>query len=185
MKKKIIALMLAFVLVFGLSATSFAATTRNVTVTVVDQNNVTVYSNSVVVPTGTSSYTAKPGETGVENYGTKGTAFDAVCIACTSVGSEMVQYMLPPTYTVPENRWGLVINEVEVAGQTLTAYENSSSYVDEGGRTVHVLDGTYFSLYINNVYADQYATYYTIEDSDGDQAVSNVTIKLVPYHYEY
>jgi hypothetical protein len=185
MKKRIIAIVLTFVLVLGLNVTSFADTTRNVTVTVIDQNNVQVYSGSVVVPTGTSSYTARPGETGVENYGTKGTAFDAVCIACTSVGSEMVQYMLPPDYTTPENRWGLVINEVQVAGQTLTAYETSSSYIDKSGKTIHVLDGTYFSLYIDNVYADQYATYYTIEDSAGNQAVSNVTIQLVPYHYEY
>ena len=185
MKKRVIALVLAFVLVFGLSTTSFAATTRNVNVTIIDQNNVTVYSGSVVVPTGTSSYTARTGETGVENYGTNGTAFDAVCVACTSVGSQMVQYLLPPDYTTYENRWGLVINQLQVAGRTLTAYENSYSYEDEDGNTVHVLDGTYFSLYIDNTYADQYATYYTIEDSNGDQAVSNVTIKLVSYHYEY
>ena len=176
--KKILALIMAFTMVFGLSVTAFADTTKSVQVTVTKpataSSDAVSINTSVNVPVESRSYTTT--YTDIENMNV-GTAYDAVYLATNSLGSSRMQYMEEDDEGnwVFVNKYGLQIESVNGISQEST--DVITQVVD--GVEYHTATYGYWNLTINGSYAPYYSTRYTIDN------VSSVGLTWDTYTYNY
>lgn len=179
MRKRIMAIVLAFVLVFGLNVTSFASTTKTVTVKVENPNYKEAIWNqqstdgipqylintTVVVPDDVSQYANLISNANtVENYGTA-TAMDALIKALNdstlvdkTINCSRVQY----TAWDEEAEDYVLIDRYGVAFSRYSSYSQVSYYDPSIQKTVYKYWQTNYN---GNVTAD-YATAYTLSDND-------------------
>lgn len=160
--KRMLAVMLAVVMMMGLGVTSMAASVKATpyaaTVTIIDETGVAKeYPVSVKDE---SSYT---GYEEIENNG-DATAFDAINLATTSIEYHKVQYVEYNKDTgkwEPINRYGFAIDSVNGKAGTYDA-ETGKYY--------------YWELLINGVVADSYATSYLLSEGN-----TNITLRWATY----
>ena len=151
--KRMLAVMLAVVMMMGLGVTSMAATTKDsnkVTVHVTIQNpddtSKNIFYGNVTVDKDRTLYTLEDAAT-IENYG-KATAMDALIATGKTITYHKVQYLDTTTFDSIDG----------IAGTSVDNGDDTTTY-------------KYWELYINDVSASNYATNYVLTDG------MNITVK--------
>ena len=161
--KRMLAVMLAVVMMMGLGVTSMAATTEDsnkVTVHVTIQNpdnaSKNIFEGNVTVDKDTTLYTLEDAAT-IENYG-KATAMDALIATGETITYHKVQYLDTDTWE-PIDQYGIAFDSIN--GKAGTSVKNT-----DGSTTYQ-----YWELCINGPSASNYATNYVLTEG------MNITVK--------
>lgn len=161
LSKKLIALVMAMTMVLAMGVTSFAAENDadyTVSVTIIDQTGASVTKNVEVDDE--SSYSDY---TEIENNGSA-TAFDAIKKAVNHVMTyHKVQYV---QYNSSTDTW----DPIDQYGFAIDSVNGTSGYYDSATGEYH-----YWELLINGSVAENYATYYTLDN------VNYITLRWATY----
>lgn len=161
--KRMLAVMLAVVMMMGLGVTSMAATTEgsnkvtvHVTIQNPDDTSKNIFDGNVTVDKDRTLYTLEDAAT-IENYG-KATAMDALIATGKTITYHKVQYLDTTTWK-PIDQYGIAFDSIDgIAGTSVDNGDDTTTY-------------KYWELYINDVSASNYATNYVLTD------VMNITVK--------
>lgn len=166
--KRMLAVMLAVVMMMGLGVTSMAATTEDsnkVTVHVKIENPAAqedktaseiIFDGNVTVDKDTTLYTLEDAAT-IENYG-KATAMDALIATGKTITYHKVQYLDTETWE-PIDQYGIAFDSIDgTAGTSVKNTDGSTTY-------------KYWELCINGPSASNYATNYVLTEG------MNITVK--------
>lgn len=162
MFKRMVAVMLAVVMMMGLGVTSMAASVKSTPytaiVTIIDENNVAKqYSVPVEEKSSYSGYEE------IENNG-EATAFDAINVAVNDVKYHKVQYV---QYNGDTGKW----ESIDKYGFAIDAVNGKEGTYDAATGKYH-----YWELLINGQVADNYATNYLLSEG-----YTNITLRWATY----